>query len=57
MLATTALTTMLRSLFGQSGAKGPSQKLNIAGTGVRSMGFNKLKQRAQENIVAQCDGG
>lgn len=37
------------------GHKAPSDKLNIAGVGVGSMGFGNLRNLQSENIVALCD--
>ena len=46
-----------RHVLGGKGYTSPSDKLNIAGIGVRKwgMGANNLSQCATENIVALCD--
>ena len=46
-----------RHVLGGKGFTAPSDKLNIAGVGVRrwGMGSNNLHQCRNENIVALCD--
>jgi len=52
-----ASTTLIlpRHVLGLSGAKSPSDKLNIAGIGVGGQGAHDLAQFESENIVALCD--
>lgn len=50
-----AFTIVPRHVLGGQGRKAPSDKLNIAGVGVGSMGANYLRNCESENIVALAD--
>jgi predicted dehydrogenase len=52
--ASTALV-LPRHVLGQSGAKAPGDKLNIAGIGIGGQGAHDLAQFEGHNIVALCD--
>ena len=51
------LIILPRHVLGGKGFKAPSDKLNIAGVGVRKygMGSGNLRACSEENIVALCD--
>jgi predicted dehydrogenase len=53
--AVAAFTVVPRYVLGGAGQKPPSEKLNIAGIGVGSMGASDLENVTSENIVALCD--
>ena len=52
--ASTALV-LPRHVLGQTGAKAPGDKLNIAGIGIGGQGAHDLAQFEGHNIVALCD--
>lgn len=55
-LAAAALTIVPHTILGKShGHTAPSDKMNIAGVGIASMGAANLRKMEKENIVALCD--
>jgi len=53
--AAAAISIVPSHVISGLGHKPPSDKLNIVGVGVGSMGFNNLKQLESENIIGLCD--
>lgn len=54
--AAAALTIVPNTILGKShGYTAPTDRMNIAGVGVASMGAANLRSMEQENIVALCD--
>ena len=54
-IAAVGLTVLPSYVISGLGYKAPSDKLNIAGIGIGSMGAGLLRNVSDENIVALCD--
>tara|TARA_R110000851_G_scaffold30324_5_gene82819 strand:- start:144 stop:1658 length:1515 start_codon:yes stop_codon:yes gene_type:complete len=54
-VAAAGITILPSNVISGLGHKAPSDKLNIVGVGVGSMGFGNLRNLQSENIVGLCD--
>lgn len=54
-VAAAGISILPSNVIAGLGHKAPSDKLNIVGVGVGSMGFGNLKNLQSENIVGLCD--